>query len=322
VVERKSAKDSRYGGRCARIARARTWLLVAAALAVPAPALAQDRDTDRSAQSLWDEYPLHPADADSAAAAPSRNPPVNDATSAPPDDGVGVIALLVAAIAVGGITAQLVSMRRGRTRAVAVAAAAQEPAPLRSTSPRLWTRAARMPAAEPEDSAPLAQPPPALTPVPPPAAMGPPEPPEPDRAWAAEIEWHLIDGGSSQFRITARPVDGGAEPVTLGASEPLEWPPRGSRSVQALTEAVRALETALVENGWSALPRGSAWYAKRYTWQPGARPRPALGAGGRTRHRKLYHAEYGRQLERTTDLRRTISDRLTPPDGDDRGSSP
>jgi hypothetical protein len=97
--------------------------------------------------------------------------------------------------------------------------------------------------------------------------------PEPDRAWTAEIEWQLIDGGS-QFRITARPVDGSAEPVTLGASGPLAWPPRDARSVQALTEAVRTLETALAAGGWSALPPGRAWYAKRFTWQPGGEPPP------------------------------------------------
>jgi hypothetical protein len=237
------------------------------ALAPPAPALAQDRDAERSAESLWDAYPLHPADTDGPAAPSPENAPLNDATSAPSDDGLGVIALLVAAIAVGGITAQLVATRRTRTRAVAVAAAAQEPAPLRSPAPRLWTRAARVPGPELAVPMPLAQPPPALTPVPPPVEMGAPEP---DRAWAAEIEWQLIDGGS-QFRVTARPVDGSAEPVTLGASEPLEWPPRGSRSVQALTEAVRTLESALAASGWSALPRGRAWYAKRFTWQPGGK---------------------------------------------------
>jgi hypothetical protein len=101
-------------------------------------------------------------------------------------------------------------------------------------------------------------------------------PPEPDRAWAAEIGWHLVDG-ESEFSVVARPVDGGAEPITLGASSLLEWPPRGARSVQALTDAVKALESTLVAAGWTPLPRGSAWYAKRFTWRPGARGEHAAG---------------------------------------------
>ena len=235
-------------------------------------------------------------------------------SDARPEGGAGLLPVLVLAVAAGGLTAELMSLRRARD-------AAQLPAtaPLHSTAPRLWARAARAPA-EPAVPTPLPEPPPVPSPEPPAGSAGPPAPPEPDRAWAAEIGWHLVDG-ASQFRITARPVEGG-EPVTLGVSAPLEWPPRGARSVQALTEAVRTLESALVEAGWTALPRGSAWYAKRYTWQPGARPRPALATAGRTRHRKLYDAEYQRQVTRTEALRRTISDRLLPrSDRDDAESS-
>jgi len=264
MVERKSANGRRYGGRPTLIAQAGAWLLVAVALA--APAVAAERDRERSAEPLWDAYPLHSAGEGAAAApAPADITAVNDATSGASAGGEDVIVLLIAALVAGAVTAQVVSMRRSSTRAVATAMATRDPAPGRSTTSRLWTRAAPLTPAEPV--VPMANAPPAPSPLP----LAASAPPDPDRAWAAEIEWHLIDGGS-QFRITARPVDGGAEPITLGASEPLDWPPRDAHAVQALTEAVRKLDSALVAGGWASLPRGSAWYAKRYAWQPGARP--------------------------------------------------
>jgi hypothetical protein len=73
---------------------------------------------------------------------------------------------------------------------------------------------------------------------------------------------------------------------------------------------VKLLESTLVAAGWTPLPRGSAWYAKRFTWRPGARPRPTPATAGRTRHRKLYEAEYARQIDRTQRMRRTVSARL------------
>jgi hypothetical protein len=234
MVGRTSAADRR----CARIARAAAWLLATAALAAPAPALAADRD---GARSLWDAYPLHPAGAD-APAPPPGTAGVNDASNAAPVGGSGIVVLLAGAVILAGSTAQLIAMRRTRLRPAAVATAGvPDPAPRRAAAPRLWARAAGAPAGA--------------------------APPAPDRAWAAEIEWHQIDG-RSEFRIAARPVDGGTGPVTLGASEPLEWPPRGARSVQALTDAVRVLESSLVATGWSALPPGGSWYAKRFSWQP------------------------------------------------------
>jgi hypothetical protein len=274
MVEGKSANGRRYGGRRRiAIAQAGACLLVAAALA--APAVAAERDRERSAQPLWDAYPLHSAGEVAAPAPPAEITVVNDAASGPSAGGGDVIVLLIAAVVAGAVTAQVVSMRRSSPRAVATATGTPDPVPTRSTTSRLWARAAPLAPAEPV--VPLANAPPAPSPRSPVA----PAPPDPDRAWAAEIEWHLIDGGS-QFRITARPVDGGAEPITLGASEPLDWPPRDARAVQALTDAVRTLESALVATGWSALPRGTQWYAKRYAWQPGARPRPALATGRRS----------------------------------------
>jgi hypothetical protein len=140
------------------------------------------------------------------------------------------------------------------------------------------------------------------------AAAASPSPPDPDRAWAAEIAWQMVDGGA-QFRVAAHPLDGGAEPVTtVGSSPVLDWPPGDAGAVQALTDAVKALEASLVSAGWAPLPRGGAWYAKRFNWQPGARSRPVPPA--RTRHRDLYETEFARQVDRTERLRETIAARL------------
>ena len=94
--------------------------------------------------------------------------------------------------------------------------------------------------------------------------------------------------------------------------------------MQALADAVKRLEAKLVAAGWTPLPRGSAWYAKRFTWQPGAQPPAARATPARMRHRTLYDTEYGRQAERTLRLRQDIAARVLPPDRDDHpvGASP
>ena len=215
-------------------------LLVAAALAGPASAVA--RDSDR-AQEAWDVYTLREAPQPTAGgSAPASTRSGAGETATGPSDEVERLALAsVLALIAGGLTTWLVTLRRPRDPVAASAAMATPPD---AESPSL---------------------------------PGPsPAPPQPDRAWAAEIGWHLGDG-ESQFSIVARPVDGGAEPITLGASSLLEWPPRGARSVQALTDAVKTLESTLVAAGWTPLPRGSAWYAKRFTWRPGARGEHAAG---------------------------------------------
>jgi hypothetical protein len=318
MVERRSADRRQDGTWCARIAQAAAWVLVAAVLAAPAPALARDPDRAQAGQRLWDAYPLTKTK-DQATSPPaasagssSESPPAGMATASSDDVERLALASLLALIA-GGLTMWLVSMRWPHARMVAVGAAATQPdtAPVRSTAPELWIHSAH--AAEP--AVPPPEPEPEPEPEPPPVASAPPvrpqrlpAPPEPDRAWAAEIGWHLGDR-AAQFRVTARPVDGG-DPISLGESSLLEWPPGGPRSVQALTDAVRALEATLVSAGWTPLPRGSAWYAKRFTWQPGARPRALPATAGRTRHRRLYETEYTRQLDRTQRLRSTISARL------------
>jgi hypothetical protein len=246
-VERKSA----------RIARSAVCLLVAAGLAGPAVAVARDSDRAQPPRDLWEAYPLR-----QAPAAPAGSG-ATDRAKAPSDEVERLAVASVFALIAGGFATWLVTLRWRRARGAASAAPPDTPLG-HSTSPELWVHSADAPTAD------LAAPPPPVRPdaETPALPAGSPAPPEPDRAWAAEIGWHLVDG-ESQFIVAARPVDGGAEPITLGASSLLEWPPRGARSVQALTDAVKALESTLVAAGWTPVPRGSAWYAKRFTWQPG-----------------------------------------------------
>ena len=240
--------------RCARVARSAICLLVAAGLAAPA-AVARDPARTPAAQDVWDTYPLRQAQQPAASPGGSRSGA--SVPTAAPAHAVERLALAsVLALIVGGLVARLATLRRPGARTLS-GAAPPGSAFYRSALPELWAHSADAP----------------TTPADAERAPPTPAPPEPDRAWAAEIGWRLVDG-ESQFSIAARPVDGGAEPITLGESSPLEWPPRGARSVQALADAVKALESTLVAAGWTPLPRGSAWYAKRFAWQPGARPRP------------------------------------------------
>ena len=274
-------------------------ILVVLALLAPAPASAAD-----SQRRIWDAYPL-PTESQSSSQGtrPAVTRPATREIATTPSDDLERLALAsFLALIAGGLTTWLVSLRwpQARLAPVRVTVAPHEPAPLRPQVPELWVHAVTpSPVEEPE---PQEEPPPRALP----AGPATPAPPDPDLAWAAEIGWHLVEGGA-QFRVLAQPVEGG-EPVMLGESPALDWPPGDARSVQALTEAVRTLESSLIAAGWSLLPPGSAWYAKRFTWQPGARPRPAPVA--RTRHRRLYDREFTRQVERTDRLRRTISERL------------
>ena len=283
------------------------------ALMMPAQALARGPDAERR---IWDAYPLPTGGGDAAqsATAPVTSPAsASDVATTPSDEVERLAAACLLALIAGGLSTWLFSLRRQRPRVApagpALAAreiaprpapAPRDAAPLRSTAPDLWVHAVTPPQVEPEPPVPVDEDTVSIS-------ESAPAPPDPDRAWAAEIGWHQVEGGA-QFSVAARPVEGEAEPVTLGVSPPLEWPPGEARSVQALTDAVKTLESMLVTAGWTPLPRGSAWYAKRFTWQPGARPGPAPTV--RTRHRKLYESEFSRQVDRTDRLRRTISERL------------
>jgi hypothetical protein len=279
---------------------AMVWLALAAA--APA-AFAQRGEARGTAEPLWDRYPLDGQRGTPAAAATQ---PATLEEPAGGSDGTEEAALLISlALLGGGAAGWVLSLRRPIARRRGPAKAAPLDAAVRPAEPRLWGPGAA--AAEPEPAPELA------VPTPPP---GGPEPPEPGRAWAAAIEWHLVDGGS-QFRVMGRPAEGDDDAIALGASPVMDWPPAGPQSVQALADAVKRLETRLVAAGWTPLERGTAWYAKRFTWQPGARPPATPTAPARMRHRSLYDSEYGRQVDRTLRMRQEIAARVLPPDRQD-----
>lgn len=91
-------------------------------------------------------------------------------------------------------------------------------------------------------------------------------PPEPGRAWTAEIEWR-DRGDRAQFVVVARP-EASRRTATIAESPPLDWPPVDAASIRALGDAARGLQAQLTRAGWTSLPPGGAWYAKRFAWQP------------------------------------------------------
>ena len=99
-------------------------------------------------------------------------------------------------------------------------------------------------------------------------------PPDRHRTWTAVIEWRDTEDGP-RFSVIARAEDDAGE-VTIARSRPLNWPPKGRASVRALTDAVETLEAALLAAGWRPLPRGSAWYAKRFIGEPSAQSAPSV----------------------------------------------
>jgi hypothetical protein len=109
-------------------------------------------------------------------------------------------------------------------------------------------------------------------------------PPVPREAWTAEITWAP---DAARFRVVARrPEDPDAAPVALAQTEPLPWPPKDDASVQAMTDASLTLESVLLDSGWSPLPAGGAWYAKRFAWEPQAAGAQARAGSGRFERRE------------------------------------
>jgi hypothetical protein len=105
-------------------------------------------------------------------------------------------------------------------------------------------------------------------------------PPDRRRAWTAEIEWRESDA-DGVFRVVGRP-DGGSGDVTIGESARIDWPPKGAAAVEALRQAPKQLEAALLAAGWRSLPPGDKWYARRFAWtaetpEPSLAPAPRLG---------------------------------------------
>jgi hypothetical protein len=80
------------------------------------------------------------------------------------------------------------------------------------------------------------------------------------------VEWRATDG-QPRFAVLAT-AEGRREATEIATSEPVRWPPAGPDDVAALNAVVAALEQALLGAGWSSLPSGDAWYAKRFAWAP------------------------------------------------------
>jgi hypothetical protein len=86
--------------------------------------------------------------------------------------------------------------------------------------------------------------------------------------------------------MARRPEDAETAPLALAQTEPLPWPPKDDASVQAMTDASATLESVLLDSGWSALPAGDAWYAKRFAWEPQAAAGQVRPGSGRFERRE------------------------------------
>ncbi len=251
--------------------RKRALVALAACLLLgPAsPATGQQRTPTPSAEELWEDYPLH------TSPEPARTTPTPAATrgrrvSAPAaaaDDGDGPVQELVAGLVfVLGAMAVLWTFRPSRSgRRDSRKKDASEPADGGSSAPEPAAggrrpqppllNAVAMRLADSAGETGDAPPPPAVT-------------RHPGSAWSAEIRWVEAESGA-HFAVLAR--TGEQDDATVVAESPaLEWPPTGPAAVQALSDAVDELERTLLAAGWTALPAGSEWYAKRFAWKPEA----------------------------------------------------
>jgi hypothetical protein len=258
------------------LARAVHLWTLAIVLLVAAPAHAQDGTPTPSARELWRDYPLRQAEATpkrTNTSSPARSASPTAAVAPAADSDSGLLAVLAAAalVAAGGA---VLLLRRHRSRAPAFAAPLAAAPRLALAGPSagshqlLFSRAAHD------------QPPDTASSEPPQPRPGV-RPPDPDRRWTAEIQW-ARSGDTARFCVAARDEQGESEPV-IARSEPFDWPPEGPEAVQALVGAADALSEGLTVAGWTPLPRGEAWYAKRFEWEPApvtdwAPPEPGLSA--------------------------------------------
>ena len=226
-------------------------LLLLACLALPSQrAAAQDRTPTPTAKELWKAYPLDPSPTRSAAPA-AASPRAGSGARRLPERAPArseraapiVLVALLAFVATAGAVAlgALVRRRRAQPRPVAGPTAGD-----RNGSPSPHGAAAQ---SQNGDTRP-----------------GAVVPPDLDREWTAALEWRHADS-EARFCVVAR-RDRSELGTALADSGPLEWPPAGPTSVQALTEAAETLEGALLASGWKSLPRGREWYAKRFAWEP------------------------------------------------------
>ena len=236
-------------------------LILLACLALPSQrAAAQERTPTPTAKELWEAYPLHPSPTPSAAPAAASPRPSSGARRLPErsEGGAPIVLLaLLAFVATAGVVAlgAFVLHRRAHSRPAAGPTAGDRNG---SPSPHGLADQSRNGDARP----------------------GAVVPPDLDRAWVAALEWRHADA-EARFCVVARREEG--EPGTvLADSGPLDWPPAGPASVQALTDAAETLEGALLAGGWRSLPRGREWYAKRFAWEPKVE-QPRESSGEQTR---------------------------------------
>ena len=230
----------------------------------PPVAAGQDRSPTPSAEELWRTYPLQQSPEPSETFAPAASTRPADEPPAPEDEApVPLIGAAVLLLTLAGSLA--VVRRRSRQPSLpgpswitpllpAMAATAMLPDP-RPRSPRLT----------------------ALGDRPPPGPAGRPaaeiRPPDPRRGWTAELEWR-----KNRFAVVAR-ADEAEAGVVIARSDPLPWPPADAEAVDDLRRTAELLEGALSAAGWTPLPPGRAWYAKRFAWAadaPRKTPAPAL----------------------------------------------
>jgi hypothetical protein len=267
----------------------------------PEQAVAQDQSGTPSPERLWEAYPLYPTP-DPRAEPTVASSPASDATSGRRATGTATagtdggppagLLILLALIPAGGTLAFLWTRRRRENEPQAATA----PVAVAPGVPPLWheplasagaakrfspmdgvrasragkrfsrtdgvraSRAAAIPGAaaatlvgdvlEADMGA---------------SGPAPASPPDRHRAWTAEIEWRHTHA-ESRFCVVAR--SRGTGKTAVAQSLPLEWPPTGPDSVQALTDAAEDLEASLVAAGWKTLTPGRAWYSKRFAWEP------------------------------------------------------
>jgi MYXO-CTERM domain-containing protein len=274
-------------------------LLACLALLPAQGGAAQDGSTTASPDSLWEAYPLAPTAQPGTQAKTAASPAAGTRTDRRPvgatrtgsEDGAPVSIIVLLALA-AAVLLTLTGMRR-RRESEPLAAAVPQPSrstagapdgPLwRDTSGRFSKSVTRTPAAvmvaasehqrgtdedagdDPpsrEDAAgPAEVEPRPVTPIFAPAPAG--APPDPDLPWTAELEWRQIRG-EAHFCVVAR----GADTVEVAHSPALAWPPDGEAEVQAVADAADELARTLAAAGWKPLPPGTAWYAKRFAWEP------------------------------------------------------
>ena len=244
-------------------------------LAAPT-AFGQDRGPTPSAEELWKAYPLdqgEPAPTISATPTSARTSTAADRSGAQGGSGsdVLIVAILIVIAAIGAAGGWVVMRRR---HSADHTAGLRLPPRLALAGPS--ARASRL-TFTPSSGGP--RPPQERAPN---ASQGVP-PPDTARGWTAEIQWRE-SSDRSRFCVVARDREGGGESV-IARSEPLDWPPADGDAVQALVAATDALTEALVAAGWKPVSPGTAWYEKRFEWEPAAAatggwapPRPGRSA--------------------------------------------